>query len=52
MPLDDFNRRVIIFGKDFAQARALADLLSKRPWHNVMYYPGSYETLAAALSGQ
>jgi rhodanese-related sulfurtransferase len=52
MPLDDFNRRVIIFGKDFAQARALADILSKRPWHNVMYYPGSYETLAAALSGQ
>jgi rhodanese-related sulfurtransferase len=49
LPLDDFNRRIVLFGRDGAQARKLADLLSKRPWHNVAYYPGAFETLAAAL---
>lgn len=49
MPKDDFNRRVILFGRDAAQARALADALRTRPWHNVAYFAGSYEALAAAL---
>jgi Rhodanese-related sulfurtransferase len=49
LPEDDFNRRVVLFGRDAAQARKLADVLSKRPWHNVAYYAGSFETLAAAL---
>ena len=49
LPNDDFNRRVVLFGKDGAQARVLADALSKRPWHNVAYFPGAYETLAEAL---
>jgi rhodanese-related sulfurtransferase len=49
MPEDDFNRRIILFGQDGAQARKLADILSKRPWHNVSYYGGSYEELANEL---
>jgi rhodanese-related sulfurtransferase len=49
LPEDDFNRRIVLFGRDAAQARALADVLSKRPWHNVTYYPGSFETIAAAV---
>lgn len=49
LPEDDFNRRIVLFGRDAAQARTLAEVLSKRPWHNVTYYPGSFETLAAAL---
>jgi rhodanese-related sulfurtransferase len=49
MPWDDFNRRIVLFGRDAAQARALADVLSKRAWHNVSYFPGSFESLAAAL---
>lgn len=48
-PEDDFNRRIVLFGGDAAQARKLADTLSKRPWHNVAYFPGSYETLISAL---
>ena len=50
LPMDDFNTRVVLFGRDAAQARALADALSKRPWHNVMYYPGGFETLRAAIN--
>jgi rhodanese-related sulfurtransferase len=52
LPEDDFNRRIVLFGRDVAQARTLADVLSKRPWHNVTYYPGSFETLAAALGSR
>lgn len=49
LPEDDFNRRIILFGSDAAQARKLADFMSKRPWHNVSYFAGSYDNLAAAL---
>jgi rhodanese-related sulfurtransferase len=49
LPEDDFNTRIILFARDAAQARALADALSNRPWHNVMYYPGPYEELRKAL---
>ncbi len=49
LPNDDFNRRVVLFGRDGADVRALAVALGKRPWANVMYFPGAYEALAAAL---
>ena len=49
LPRDDFNRRIVLFGRDATQARAIADLLAKRPWQNVSYFSGSFETLAAAL---
>jgi rhodanese-related sulfurtransferase len=49
LPDDDFNRRVVLFGRDASQARSLADVLSKRPWHNVAYFPGSFEAIAASV---
>lgn len=49
MPADDFNTRVVLFGRDAEQARAVANALSKRPWHNVAYFPGTYEELSSAL---
>jgi rhodanese-related sulfurtransferase len=52
LPLDDFNRRIVLFGRDAAEARRLADAMSKRPWHNVAYFPGSFEELAAAAGGR
>jgi rhodanese-related sulfurtransferase len=51
MPLDDFNTRIVVFGRDAGQARALADALSKRPWHNVAYFSGTFEALLAAVNG-
>jgi rhodanese-related sulfurtransferase len=52
LPEDDFNRRIVLFGRDAAQARTLADVLSRRPWHNVTYYPGAFETLVAAVGSR
>jgi rhodanese-related sulfurtransferase len=49
LPLDDFNRRIVLFGRDGAQVLGLAKAMSKRAWNNVVYFPGSYETLAAGL---
>jgi rhodanese-related sulfurtransferase len=52
LPRDDFNSRVILFGKDGAQARKLADLVGKTPYQNVSYFPGTFEALAAALKAR
>jgi hypothetical protein len=49
LPRDDFNTRIVLFGRDAAQARALAEAFSTRPWHNVMYFPGTFDDLAAAV---
>lgn len=49
LPEDDFNRRIILFGQNSAEARKLADVLSKRPWHNVSYFNGAFAELAAVL---
>jgi rhodanese-related sulfurtransferase len=49
LPLDDFNRRVVLFGRDATQVLGFAKAMSKRPWHNVAYFPGSYEMLASTL---
>jgi rhodanese-related sulfurtransferase len=52
LPEDDFNRRIVLLGRDAAQARTLADVLRTRPWHNVSYVAGSYEGLAAAVQAK
>jgi len=49
LPEDDFNRRIILFGRDGAQARRLADVMSKRPWHNVAFFAGTYADVQAGL---
>ena len=45
LPLDDFNRRIVLVGGDGSQARKMAEAMSTRPWHNVSYYSGTIETL-------
>jgi rhodanese-related sulfurtransferase len=47
LPEDDFNRRIVLFGRDAHQAQQLAEVLSARPWHNVSYFPGTFNALAA-----
>ncbi len=49
MPLDDFNSRVVVFGRDASEAKALADALSKRPWHNVAFVAASFSDLSTAI---
>jgi hypothetical protein len=49
---NDFNIRIILFGRDGAQARKLADAVGKTPYQNVSYFPGTFEALAAAVKTQ
>jgi rhodanese-related sulfurtransferase len=49
LPNNDFNTRVVLFGHDFVQARALAEAIAKTPFQNVSYFPGTFEALVAAL---
>jgi rhodanese-related sulfurtransferase len=49
LPRNDFNTRVILFGRDGTQARKLADAIGRTPFQNVSYFPGTYEALAAAI---
>ena len=49
MPNTDFNTRIIAFGRDLAQARALADAIGRTPYQNVSYFPGAYDELAKAM---
>ncbi len=48
LPHNDFNTRMVLFGRDAAQVRALADAVAKTPYQNVSYFPGTFEELAAA----
>jgi len=49
LPRDDFNTRIVLFGRGSGQARTLADAMSKLPWHNVTYFSGTFETLKTAI---
>jgi rhodanese-related sulfurtransferase len=49
LPRDDFITRIVVFGRDGAQARAVAEALGLSPFHNVTYFAGSFDALAAAL---
>jgi rhodanese-related sulfurtransferase len=50
LPMDDHNTRIVVFGADAAQARAVADRIAKNAFHNVTFYAGSVETLQAGLT--
>ena len=52
LPRDDFNTRIVLFGRDAGQARRLADAIGKTPYQNVAYYPGAFDTLAAAVKSK
>lgn len=51
-PRQDLNTRIVLFGRDEAQARALAEAMSTSPYHNVNYYPGTFESLHQAVQAK
>jgi rhodanese-related sulfurtransferase len=52
LPRTDFNARVVLFGRDGAQARKLADAIGMTPFQNVSYFPGTFDELAAAIKSR
>ena len=49
LPMEDHNTRIVVFGRDAAQARRLAEALAREAFHNVTYYPGPFDSLRAAV---
>lgn len=53
LPMEDHNTRIVVFGSDAVQARAVAEELTRRAaFHNVGYFEGSLETLRTALASR
>lgn len=49
LPMDDHNTRIIVFGRDGAQARVVAEEIAKNAFHNVAYFDGIFDHFRAAL---
>ena len=49
LPMEDHNTRLIIIGRDVAEARYVAEALTREAFHNVAYFRGSFEEAQAAL---
>ena len=45
LPMEDHNTRIIVVGRDGAQARAVADAIARNAFHNVAFYAGTFESL-------
>ena len=52
LPMQDHNTRLVVFGGDAEQARAVAEAIAREAFHNVSFFAGSYSELAAAIHEQ
>ena len=43
LPMEDHNTRLIVLGKDAAEARFVAEAIAREAFHNVSYFPGTFE---------
>lgn len=49
LPMEDHNTRIVVFGRDSEQARAVAEAIAREAFHNVSFFPGAYAELAASV---
>ena len=49
LPMEDHNTRIIVVGRDAADARYVADALAREAFDNVSYFRGSFEEARTAL---
>jgi rhodanese-related sulfurtransferase len=49
LPMEDHNTRLIVVGRDAVEARFVAEALAREAFHNVSYFPGTFEEASAAL---
>lgn len=49
LPMEDHNTRIIAFGKDSTQARAVANAIAQEAFHNASYFVGTADTLRSVL---
>jgi rhodanese-related sulfurtransferase len=49
LPMEDHNTRIIVFGRDGAQARAVAETIAQSAFHNVSFFDEPLETLRSTM---
>jgi rhodanese-related sulfurtransferase len=52
LPMEDHNTRIIVFGRDSAQARAVTEAIAKEAFHNVSYFGGTFDQLRPKLASK
>jgi rhodanese-related sulfurtransferase len=50
LPMEDHNTRIIVFGRDGAQARAATEAIAKEAFHNVSYFGGRFDDLRPKIA--
>jgi rhodanese-related sulfurtransferase len=45
LPMEDHNTRIVVFGQNAEQARAVAEAIVQEAFHNVSYFDGSFDAL-------
>lgn len=50
LPMEDHNTRIIVFGRDGAQARAMTEAIAKEAFHNVSYFGGGFDDLRPKIA--
>lgn len=49
LPMEDHNTRIVVFGRDAEQARAVAEAIVREAFHNVAYFEGGVAALRRVL---
>ena len=49
LPMEDHNTRIVVFGADGAQARAVVASLANNAFDNVTFFDGSYQDVASLI---
>jgi rhodanese-related sulfurtransferase len=52
LPMEDHNTRIVVFGQEGAQAKAVAEAIVQEAFHNVAYFGGTFETLIQQVAGK
>jgi hypothetical protein len=50
--MKDHNTRIIVFGRDGTQAKAVAEAIAQEVFHNVAYFGDTFETLMQQVAGE
>ena len=52
LPMQDHNTRIIVIGRTMGDARYVAQALAYEAFHNVAYFPGTFEEAKSAVAPQ
>jgi rhodanese-related sulfurtransferase len=50
LPMEDHNTRVVVLGSDADAARYVAEAIAREAFHNVAYFPGTWDEARSALA--